>query len=181
MSNRLLKAAVFNTPAITTKGLLDRLFALWFERFVYNQIWEDPSVDLEALQLDETSRVVTIASGGCNVLNYLLAGPKSIVAVDLNPAHIALTKLKLDLLPPVRGVRRPRQPRDLPDRPATASRRHDAGVLGAPHADRQAAHQPPGERPVSPRAARPLHRLPAFVRGAGRAQAVAPVAGAHAR
>jgi len=95
MSNRLLKAAVFNTPAITTKGLLDRLFALWFERFVYNQIWEDPSVDLEALQLDETSRIVTIASGGCNVLNYLLAGPRSIVAVDLNPAHIALTKLKL--------------------------------------------------------------------------------------
>ncbi|MEJ0071517.1 MAG: DUF3419 family protein [Pseudomonadota bacterium] len=95
MSNRLLKNAVYNTPAITTKGLLDRLFALWFERFVYNQIWEDPSVDLEALQLDASSRVVTIASGGCNVLNYLLAGPQSIVAVDLNPAHIALTRLKL--------------------------------------------------------------------------------------
>ena len=48
MSNRLLKAAVYNTRAITTKGLLDRLFALWFQRFVYNQIWEDPSVDLAA-------------------------------------------------------------------------------------------------------------------------------------
>jgi S-adenosylmethionine-diacylglycerol 3-amino-3-carboxypropyl transferase len=95
MSNRLLKNAVYNTPAITTKGLLDRLFALWFQRFVYNQIWEDPTVDLEALQLDASSRIVTIASGGCNVLNYLLASPKSIVAVDLNPAHIALTRLKL--------------------------------------------------------------------------------------
>jgi S-adenosylmethionine-diacylglycerol 3-amino-3-carboxypropyl transferase len=95
MSNRLLKAAVYNTRAISTKGLLDRLFALWFHQFVYNQIWEDPSVDLEALQLDDTSRIVTIASGGCNVLNYLLAGPRSITAVDLNPAHIALTRLKL--------------------------------------------------------------------------------------
>jgi len=95
MSNRLVKAAVYNTPAITTKGVLDRLFALWFQRFVYNQIWEDPSVDLAALRIDATSRVVTIASGGCNVLNYLLAGPKSITAIDLNPAHIALTRLKL--------------------------------------------------------------------------------------
>jgi S-adenosylmethionine-diacylglycerol 3-amino-3-carboxypropyl transferase len=95
MSNRLLKAAVYNTRAITTKGLLDRLFALWFQRFVYNQIWEDPSVDLAALEIAPTSRVVTIASGGCNVLNYLLAGPKAIVALDLNPAHIALTRLKL--------------------------------------------------------------------------------------
>jgi S-adenosylmethionine-diacylglycerol 3-amino-3-carboxypropyl transferase len=95
MSNRLLKAAVYDTPAITTKGVLDRLFALWFQRFVYNQIWEDPSVDLAALRIEPTSRVVTIASGGCNVLNYLLAGPRAIVAVDLNPAHIALTRLKL--------------------------------------------------------------------------------------
>lgn len=95
MSNRLLKNAVYNTPAITTKGMLDRLFAFWFQRFVYNQIWEDPSVDLEALQLTPTSRLVTIASGGCNVLNYLLESPAAIVALDLNPAHIALTRLKL--------------------------------------------------------------------------------------
>ncbi len=95
MSNRLLKAAVYNTPAISTKGLLDRLFAVWFHRFVYNQIWEDPHVDLTALRIGPESRVVTIASGGCNVLNYLLAAPRAITAVDLNPAHIALTRLKL--------------------------------------------------------------------------------------
>ncbi|MBV8169414.1 MAG: DUF3419 family protein, partial [Alphaproteobacteria bacterium] len=95
MSNRLLKAAVYNTPAISTKGLLDRLFAVWFHRFVYNQIWEDPHVDLTALRIGPDSRVVTIASGGCNVLNYLLAAPRAITAVDLNPAHIALTRLKL--------------------------------------------------------------------------------------
>jgi S-adenosylmethionine-diacylglycerol 3-amino-3-carboxypropyl transferase len=95
MSNRLISAAVVRGRKISTRGLLDRLFAGWFQNFVYNQIWEDPAVDLEALELGPTSRVVTIASGGCNVLNYLLAGPASIVAVDLNPAHIALTRLKL--------------------------------------------------------------------------------------
>jgi len=30
MSNRLLKSAVFNTPGITTKGLLDRLSRVGF-------------------------------------------------------------------------------------------------------------------------------------------------------
>lgn len=95
MSTGLVERAVYNTPAASAKGVLDRLFAFWFKRFVYNQIWEDPRVDLEALQLAPSSRLVTIASGGCNVLNYLLAGPASIVAVDLNPAHIALTRLKL--------------------------------------------------------------------------------------
>lgn len=95
MQTRLVEQAVYNTRPVTPKGMLDRLFAFWFKRFVYNQIWEDPRVDLEALRLEPTSRLVTIASGGCNVLNYLLADPASIVAVDLNPAHIALTRLKL--------------------------------------------------------------------------------------
>ncbi len=95
MSNRLISRAVLQGRKLGTRGLLDRMFAAWFQNFVYNQIWEDPDVDLAALALGPVSRVVTIASGGCNVLNYLLAGPASIVAVDLNPAHIALTRLKL--------------------------------------------------------------------------------------
>lgn len=95
MSNRLISRAVVQGRKIGTRGLLDRMFAAWFQNFVYNQIWEDPEVDLAALALRPDSRVVTIASGGCNVMNYLLAGPASIVAVDLNPAHIALTRLKL--------------------------------------------------------------------------------------
>ena len=95
MSNRLISRAVLRGRTIGTSGLLDRMFAAWFQNFVYNQIWEDPAVDLDALALGPDSRVITIASGGCNVLNYMLAGPGSIVAVDLNPAHIALTRLKL--------------------------------------------------------------------------------------
>ncbi|HUO89180.1 MAG TPA: DUF3419 family protein [Rhizomicrobium sp.] len=69
-----------------------------FQGFVYNQIWEDPVVDLAALDLGPEHRLITIASGGCNVLNYLGANPAKIIAVDLNPNHIALTKLKLAAL-----------------------------------------------------------------------------------
>jgi S-adenosylmethionine-diacylglycerol 3-amino-3-carboxypropyl transferase len=90
-----IRKAVYRQVPNKKQALLDRLFALWFARFVYNQIWEDPAVDLEALELTPDSRVVTIASGGCNILNYLVAGPAQITALDLNPAHIALTRLKL--------------------------------------------------------------------------------------
>jgi S-adenosylmethionine-diacylglycerol 3-amino-3-carboxypropyl transferase len=91
----LLDAAVHQHPVTSANGLLERAFTFWFNAFVYNQIWEDPRVDLEALQLTSESRIVTIASGGCNVLNYLIAGPAGIVAVDLNRNHLALLRLKL--------------------------------------------------------------------------------------
>ena len=95
MTAVLLKSAVLQNRASSKRGLLERLFAVWFQRLVYNQIWEDPAVDLEALRIDGQSRLLAISSGGCNILNYLLADPAEIVAVDLNPAHLALTRLKL--------------------------------------------------------------------------------------
>src|SRR6266567_7648059 len=98
MTTALLKTAVYQNRVASKRGLSERLFAVWFHRLVYNQIWEDPRVDLEALKLEPTSRVLTIASGGCNVLNYLVADPAEIVAVDLNPAHVALTRLKIGAL-----------------------------------------------------------------------------------
>ncbi|MFM9903093.1 MAG: DUF3419 family protein [Pyrinomonadaceae bacterium] len=90
--------AVSNVDIATKKGLLQRLFAVWFDAFVYNQIWEDPRVDLKALKFDGSSRILTISSGGCNVLNYLVEGPESITAVDLNRYHIYLLELKLAAL-----------------------------------------------------------------------------------
>src|SRR5438874_13510691 len=71
------------------------LFALWFRRLVYTQIWEDPEADLSALQLPLGSTIVTISSGGCNALSYLKARPAQIYAVDLNEAHLSLLKLKV--------------------------------------------------------------------------------------
>jgi S-adenosylmethionine-diacylglycerol 3-amino-3-carboxypropyl transferase len=75
--------------------MLERLFTLAFSGLVYPQIWEDPEVDMAALELAPGKRIVTIASGGCNVMSYLTASPASISAVDLNPAHVALVKLKI--------------------------------------------------------------------------------------
>jgi S-adenosylmethionine-diacylglycerol 3-amino-3-carboxypropyl transferase len=98
MANRLLQRAAHQRPANTRRGVLERLFTLMFQGFVYNQIWEDPDVDLAALDLKPHHRVLTIASGGCNVLNYLAANPAKIIAVDLNPNHVALTRLKLAAL-----------------------------------------------------------------------------------
>jgi S-adenosylmethionine-diacylglycerol 3-amino-3-carboxypropyl transferase len=90
-----IDAAVHRFKPASRDGLMERLFTLAFKGLVYPQIWEDPVVDLEALRLGPESRLITIASGGCNVLSYLVADPKEIVAVDLNRAHIALTRLKL--------------------------------------------------------------------------------------
>jgi S-adenosylmethionine-diacylglycerol 3-amino-3-carboxypropyl transferase len=96
--NQLVLEAVKQKDASKKQSILQKLFAVWFDAFVYNQIWEDPRVDLKALNLDENSRVLTISSGGCNALNYLLESPESVTAVDLNRHHIFLLNLKLTAL-----------------------------------------------------------------------------------
>ncbi len=90
-----LPEAVHRFKAASTDGIRERVFTLAFKGLVYPQIWEDPDVDLKALQLEPGARMVAIASGGCNVLSYLTADPAAILAVDLNRAHVALTRLKL--------------------------------------------------------------------------------------
>jgi S-adenosylmethionine-diacylglycerol 3-amino-3-carboxypropyl transferase len=94
----LILDAVQNEKSTTKQGFLQKLFAVWFDAFVYNQIWEDPRVDLAALELNARSRVLTISSGGCNALNYLIEKPESITAVDLNRHHIFLLNLKIAAL-----------------------------------------------------------------------------------
>jgi S-adenosylmethionine-diacylglycerol 3-amino-3-carboxypropyl transferase len=94
----LVLGAVQNKKATSKQGVLQKLFAVWFDAFVYNQIWEDPRVDLQALRLDANSRVLTISSGGCNALNYLIENPESVTAIDLNRHHIYLLNLKLAAL-----------------------------------------------------------------------------------
>ncbi len=94
-TNEGLSAAVHQNRALSKKGALERLFTFAFQHLVYPQIWEDPLVDMEALRIEPSDRIVAIASGGCNVLSYLTANPAEIVAVDLNGAHIALNRLKL--------------------------------------------------------------------------------------
>jgi S-adenosylmethionine-diacylglycerol 3-amino-3-carboxypropyl transferase len=91
-----IEEAVWQNPLASRRGMLERLFTFWFNSFVYNQIWEDPRVDLIALDLvPDQSRLLTISSGGCNVLNYLIERPAAIAAIDMNRSHISLLRLKL--------------------------------------------------------------------------------------
>ncbi|EZP72277.1 S-adenosylmethionine:diacylglycerol 3-amino-3-carboxypropyl transferase [Sphingomonas paucimobilis] len=95
VAHRNITRAVHRHRHLSKQGLLERAFTFAFRGLVYAQIWEDPDVDMEALAITPDSHVVTIASGGCNVLSYLTADPARITAVDLNTAHIALNRLKL--------------------------------------------------------------------------------------
>ena len=95
MNTQLIADAVRNSRGEGEATVWDRLFAFWFRRLVYTQIWEDPVADLAALRLPLGSTIVTISSGGCNALSYLTAQPAQVYAVDLNEAHLSLLKLKL--------------------------------------------------------------------------------------
>ena len=93
--NRPLKDALLQHKALTRKGLSERLFGLLFSGLVYPQIWEDADVDMQAMELGPKHSIVTIGSGGCNMVAYLSSAPQAIDVVDLNPHHIALNRLKL--------------------------------------------------------------------------------------
>lgn len=95
VARRPIRDAVFGNRGEARISLSERLFAMLFSGLVYPQIWEDPDVDMQAMALRGGHRVVTIASGGCNVLAYLTRSPASIDAVDLNAHHVALNRLKL--------------------------------------------------------------------------------------
>lgn len=109
LRNTRLKSAFIRHRALSGKGLSERLFGLLFSGLVYPQIWEDPAVDIEAMEIAPHHSIVTIGSGGCNMLAYLAEGPAHIDVVDLNHHHVALNRLKLaafDALPNYADVRR---------------------------------------------------------------------------
>jgi S-adenosylmethionine-diacylglycerol 3-amino-3-carboxypropyl transferase len=82
-------------PPLPATGRLSRLLfdAVHRQNLVYNQCWEDPAVDHEALALRDEDRVLVITSAGCNALDYALSGAR-VVAVDVNPRQNHLLELK---------------------------------------------------------------------------------------
>ena len=69
----------------------------------YSQVWEDHAVVEAALQIEPGDDVLSIASAGDNVLALLVHDPRRIVAVDLSPAQVALTELKLAAVQHLQG------------------------------------------------------------------------------
>jgi S-adenosylmethionine-diacylglycerol 3-amino-3-carboxypropyl transferase len=92
--NARLKLAVHRHKAVSRAGISERVFTALFSGLVYPQIWEDPIIDMEAMKLQPGEHVVAIMSGGCNIFSYVSLAPVRITGVDLNPAHVALNKLK---------------------------------------------------------------------------------------
>jgi S-adenosylmethionine-diacylglycerol 3-amino-3-carboxypropyl transferase len=61
----------------------------------YAQCWEDPEILMEALNVTARDDVLSIASGGDNSFALLLNHPKSLTAIDRNPAQLFLVELKM--------------------------------------------------------------------------------------
>ncbi len=79
-----------------THRINERVFnALYASSLIYNTCWEDPAVDHRALNVGGDDTLLVITSAGCNVLDYALAAPRRIHAVDANPRQTALLELKL--------------------------------------------------------------------------------------
>src|SRR3979490_2873175 len=95
MNTQLIADAVRNSRGLDESTVWDRLFAFWFRRLVYTQIWEDPEADLAALHFPLGSTIGTISSGGCNALSDETAQPGQVYAVNLNEAQHSLHELKL--------------------------------------------------------------------------------------
>ena len=68
---------------------------VYSEKIVFNCSWEDPILDIEALEINENDNLLCITSAGCNILTYLLQNPQHIYAVDVNPCQNALLELKI--------------------------------------------------------------------------------------
>jgi hypothetical protein len=78
---------------VYTSSFIDE--AISSQRIIYSISWEDPAVERALLGLGGEDVILTISSAGCNVLDYLIEGPKAIVACDLNVAQLAMLDLKL--------------------------------------------------------------------------------------
>ena len=94
ISKANLSYSAHQSEKMSFTWLMERLFTTMFRGLVYPQIWEDPIVDMEGLALSSGKSIMTISSGGCNALSYLVSDPEAVHAVDLNFHHINLIKLK---------------------------------------------------------------------------------------
>jgi len=65
------------------------------ESILFSACQEDSRSELAALGSLTGKRVFAVTAGGGRVLNLLLERPRSITAVDLNPAQNALLELKI--------------------------------------------------------------------------------------
>ena len=64
----------------------------------YANVWEDPILLLEGLDIKSTDKVLSIASAGDNAFALLTRNPSLCVAIDLNKPQLYLTELKREAI-----------------------------------------------------------------------------------
>lgn len=65
------------------------------EELIYTVNWEDPASDQKALRIGPGDTVMTITSGACNTLVFLLDDPAIVHTVDINPSQSYVLELKM--------------------------------------------------------------------------------------
>lgn len=69
------------------------------QELLFTMSWEDPELDRAAWQGRVAGeRIATVASGGCNLLTFLLDDPAEVFGFDFNPTQVAVCELKVAAL-----------------------------------------------------------------------------------
>jgi S-adenosylmethionine-diacylglycerol 3-amino-3-carboxypropyl transferase len=64
-------------------------------KLIFTLNWEDPEMDRMALKIKPGDTIMTITSGGCNTLSFLLQDPSVIYTVDINPSQSYVIEFKI--------------------------------------------------------------------------------------
>jgi S-adenosylmethionine-diacylglycerol 3-amino-3-carboxypropyl transferase len=73
----------------------EKIHQIQLQKLLFTQNWEDPASDGRALRIQAGETMVTITSGGCNTLGFLLKRPGLIYAVDINGSQNWQMELKM--------------------------------------------------------------------------------------
>lgn len=73
----------------------DHLKNIDFDFIRYSNCWEDVDILLEAFELNQSSKVISIASGGDNCFSLAAQSPEYVVAVDISEVQLFLVELKM--------------------------------------------------------------------------------------
>jgi|TARA_R110000737_G_scaffold151521_1_gene180821 S-adenosylmethionine-diacylglycerol 3-amino-3-carboxypropyl transferase len=73
----------------------DHLENVDFDFIRYSNCWEDVDLLLESFELNEKSKVISIASGGDNCFSLAAQAPEYVVAVDVSEVQLFLVELKM--------------------------------------------------------------------------------------
>jgi len=88
-------AIVHTKIGVVKEGTKPAVKKRLFKGVLYANCWEDPRLDRAALGIGQDDVVLSITSGGCNLLAFLLDDPRKVIALDVNPHQGYLLELKM--------------------------------------------------------------------------------------